>query len=88
MDYEMRGLRYQAFQWTADIDQTDDPVWLVEALKEGTAIIRHDPDVHMMLGAFRVEPGMYIVRNDRLGHIYPCPADFFERNFTPVRIDG
>lgn len=81
--YIARGKVYDAFKWTGGPDQTDDPVWLVELLENGRAVIHNSgtPDLYMMIDKFKAVPGDYIFKNMEHGHIYPCGAHFFERQF-------
>ena len=84
--YSVRGLIFDAFKWTGGPDQEEDPVWLVDMLKDGRAVIHESgtPNCYMMIGKFKASLGDYIFLNTKLGQGYPCTAHFFERVAEPL----
>ena len=79
----------EAFQWTGGRDQTDDPAWIVEAIKRGkvafgTTPINGDPSmlIDTLEGCMTASPGDWIIRGIE-GEIYPCKPDIFEAIYAP-----
>jgi hypothetical protein len=80
-----------AFQWTADIDQTDDPIWIVEAIKAGRVEIKRPVidgarlglHIHTLEGSMVARVGDWIIRGVE-GEIYPCKPDIFAATYEPV----
>jgi len=78
----------EAFRWTAGPDQTADPVWIVEALRNNTATIHRlgHGMCYMKLdtpgGPFNVSVGDYLIRDSK--GIYPCQPAKFEKNYEAV----
>jgi len=82
----------EAFQWTADHLQKEDPLWIVDAIREGTVWFNHvgTPDIKMMIqtleGAMEASPEDYIIKGVK-GEIYPCKPDIFEMSYEAVEND-
>lgn len=81
--YKNKTGKIDAFKWTGDWDQKEDPSWIVKAMKKSGS----------ELGAVRIMAGqMKIVGKSRLltahsgdylilgadGAVYPCAAELFE----------
>jgi len=90
MKYKKNGVTVEAFKWTGDGIQTEDPEWIVEALKMpesriGVARI-YVRDSHILMeiktkeGIIRVNPGEYIIRYED-GTLTSSKADRFEANY-------
>lgn len=89
MQYRKKPAMVDAFKWTGGPDQTEDPEWIVEALKKpqfqvGSArIVQVNPDgpINMEIFAherrYHTQIGDYIIKNSN-GEIYSRPADIFE----------
>lgn len=78
----------EAFQWTADSEQEEDPVWIVEALRSGKARIHSvGPTCYMTIqtleGEMVAQRCDWIIRGVS-GEIYPCKPDIFEATYEPV----
>ena len=94
MKYRRKSEIIDAFKWTGGPDQTEDPVWIVEALKKdfyrepGAARIIQ-PNIEVLLEIFTPEGRMcahigdYIIRNAK-GEIYPRRPDVFEQTYEKV----
>lgn len=41
MKYKTKPIEIEAFRWTGDMDQTEDPEWICEALKSGVVSIEN-----------------------------------------------
>ena len=78
-----------AFKWTAGQDQTEDPEWIIEALKKesvrivctGTSKVQLHIDTPT--GTEIATPGDYIVKGVK-GVIYPCKSVYFEHAYSPI----
>ncbi|OMF48602.1 hypothetical protein [Paenibacillus peoriae] len=87
--YRKKPVVIDAFQWTGDIDQKEDPEWAVQAIKRG--VIRFDKlgtsDVTMIVstleGPLRAKRGDYIIRGVK-GECYPCKPDIFEQTYEVI----
>lgn len=79
----------EAFRWTGDIDQKEDPEWAVQAIRQG--FIHFDklgtPEVTLIVrtleGPLRANLGDYIIRGAK-GELYPCKPDIFEQTYEEV----
>lgn len=85
MKYRKKPVVIEAFKWTGDENQTEDPQWIVDAIKNGTVhIYGSGHSLHMGLrtreGNIAAIPGDYVIRNEQ-GEIYPCKPDIFERTY-------
>lgn len=88
MKYRKKPVVVEAFIWTGDQDQTEDPEWMVEALKSGVAKfidegVEHNLYVETGHGIVLVAVGDYIIRGVK-GEIYPCKLDIFEQTYEIV----
>lgn len=87
--YRKRPVVIEAFKWTADIDQTEDPEWLIDKIKAGKVFFEYvgTPKVKMGIetleGTMRADCGDYIIRGIK-GEIYPCKPDVFEATYEAV----
>ena len=89
MKFRKKPVVIDAFRWTGGDDQTEDPIWIIEAIKEGrvyftlpgTKNVRLN--IHTLEGVMVANPGDYIIRGIR-GEIYPCKPDIFEATYEAV----
>lgn len=84
-----------AFQWTGDIDQTEDPEWFKEAIDLGVIRIVQEPELYIELfglsGVERVDRGDWLI-NDLSLDIYTanrqkflcCKAEDFDRRYLKL----
>ncbi|MBO6550740.1 MAG: hypothetical protein JJ964_14110, partial [Rhizobiales bacterium] len=86
----------EAFKWTGDTSQEDDPVWMSEAIERGdvwfvgaeevvsgSAIIDSAMMIKTLEGDHRATLGDYIIQGVK-GEIYPCKPDIFEATYEPA----
>jgi hypothetical protein len=62
------------------------PVWLWDALENGTAFFTNGADplqIKTLEGVMTVAPGDWIIRGVN-GEIYPCKPDIFTATYEPV----
>jgi hypothetical protein len=87
--YRKRPVVIEAFQWTADENQTDDPVWIVEAIRQDKVHFENEGTlevamiVHTLEGRMKANRGDYIIKGVK-GEIYPCKPDIFEATYDIV----
>jgi hypothetical protein len=84
--YKKRPVVIEAFQWTGGPDQTEDPIWAVEAIKSGKITFGHSP-ARMMIqtleGEMTASLGDFIIKGIH-GEIYPCKPDIFLLTYEPL----
>ncbi|WDL96915.1 hypothetical protein [Alicyclobacillus sp. ALC3] len=79
-----------AFKWTADIDQTEDPEWAVAAIERGDIWFEDVPKpeavemrIRTLKGVMTARRGDYVIREVN-GEIYPCKPGIFEATYEPA----
>ena len=82
--YRKKPIEIEAFKWTGDINQTEDPIWIVEAIKKGDAWVHEDSingaiemRIKTLEGVMTANKGDYIIKGIK-GEIYPCKSEIFE----------
>lgn len=89
MRYRKKPVVIEAFQWTGDQNQTEDPEWIIEAIKRGDVwfINQRTPDCCMVIktleGNHLASSGDWIIKGVR-GELYPCKPDIFEATYEAV----
>lgn len=89
MHYVKRPSFVEAFQWTGDEHQAEDPVWIVDAIRAGTASFEGSgADVVMKLvmgkgNPATVQQGWWVVR-DAKGAIFTMKPEDFAAVFEPA----
>ena len=90
MKYRKKPVVIEAFQWTGGPDQTEDPEWIIDAMRIGEEEINGAwvKDGHLIImtleGLMRANPGDYIIQGIK-GEIYPCKSDIFEQSYEKVK---
>ena len=95
--YRKKPVIIEAFRWTGDKDQVEDPEWIVEAIKEGTVsfdrfarLNRTEERLKMLIetleGQMIAMPGDWIIRGNK-GEIYPCKPEIFEATYERIETD-
>ena len=75
-----------AFRWTADENPTDDPEWIIDAIKSGHVTFAgagHENVtlvIHSRNQELHAAPGDWLVR-ESTGEIFPCSSDAFQHDF-------
>ena len=74
----------EAFKWTGDEYQLDDPSWICEAIERGDVTINF-PHLHIetLEGTMTADAGDYVIQGVK-GEIYPCKPDIFEATYEAV----
>lgn len=87
--YRKKPVVIDAFEWTGDINQTDDPLWITEAIKKGKIWFNQHGtsgvtmEIATLEGNHIAQQGDYIIKGIK-GEIYPCKPDIFEKTYEPV----
>lgn len=79
-----------AFLWTGGPDQTEDPIWIIEAMKAGKVWfykVGGNDGVIMKIatleGVMTAQSGDWIIKGVK-GEIYPCKPDIFAATYSPA----
>lgn len=87
MKFRKKPVEVDAFLWTGDERQTEDPLWIIDAIKEGEVYFTKDPAVRMHMktleGVMTAQQGDWIIRGVK-GEIYACKPDIFEMTYERV----
>ena len=94
MKYRKKPVVIEAFKWTGDMDQEEDPEWIIEAIKRHEVWFRftESPDpivnrtrmvIKTLEGEMEANPGDFIIQGVN-GEIYPCKPDIFEKTYEAV----
>lgn len=91
--YRKKPIIVDAFRWTGGIDQTEDPEWIIDALKAKPCKARIiQPKDEIMLEIFTLEGRMcanigdYVIKGVK-DEIYPCKPDIFKATYEKVEED-
>lgn len=86
MKYRKKPLFIDAFKWTGDREQTEDPKWIIDAIEEGKVWFNNigTPNATMVIktleGNHIANRGDYIIKCAN-GEIYPCKPEIFEMTY-------
>jgi hypothetical protein len=85
--YRKKPVVIDAFLWTGDQNQTEAPLWIVEAIQNKKVRFSSWEDGLLMCietieGLMCAKPGDWIIRGV-MGGIYPCRGDIFKMTFEP-----
>ena len=90
MKYLKKPVTVEAFKWTGDREQEEDPLWIVEAIKNLTIWVTDGTDdyepvmnISNLDGMIYAEKGDYIIKGAH-GEIYSCKPDIFEETYVKV----
>lgn len=90
MKYRKKPVIIDAFKWTADIEQTEDPEWVVDAIKRGDIWFNNvgtsevTMEIKTLEGNHIANRGDFIIRGVA-GEIYPCKPDIFEKTYEELQ---
>lgn len=88
--YRKRPVVVEAFLWTGDIEQTEDPVWIVEAIHRGQVSFHKRGaettvmNITTLEGVMTAIPGDWIIKGIE-GEIYPCKPEIFAASYEKVQ---
>lgn len=89
MKYRKKPVVIEAFKWTGDINQTEDPSWIVELIEKdeiwfvGSGTENVIMQIDTLEGVMTAKQGDYIIRGIK-GEVYPCKPDIFEETYEMV----
>lgn len=89
--YETKPQHVEAFQWTGDRDQLEDPAYLRNLIERGTVSFVTGEDKKVMMvfyeleGPILVEQGDYIIHEG--GTVYPMQRSLFESKYFKASDD-
>lgn len=89
MKFRKKPVVIEAFLWTADREQTEDPLWILEALRIGGVFFENEGTplvtlkIRTLEGVMTAQRGDWIIRGVK-GEIYPCKPDIFEATYEPA----
>lgn len=87
--YKKKPVVIEAFCWTGDVNQTEDPEWIVDAIKylEAGFLDEGTPEVKLWIrtleGTMIADRGDYIIKGVK-NEIYPCKPDIFDITYEKV----
>lgn len=79
----------EAFKWTGDEHQTEDPVWACDAIRLGVIYFidigtpRCSLHIKTLEGTMAAQAGDWIIQGVK-GEIYPCKPDIFTATYDPA----
>ena len=85
MKYRKKPVVIEAFRWTGGPDQTEDPIWIIEKIKEGDVTFgKTNMKIKTLEGIMTATSGDWIIKGIN-GEIYPCKPDIFEMTYEEVK---
>lgn len=82
--YRKKPVIIDAFQWTGDRNQIEDPKWICTRIKNGLISFKDGAMfIKTLEGVVQASPGDYIIKGVK-GEIYPCKPDIFEQTYERV----
>jgi len=89
--YRKKPVVIEAFKWTGDQHQTDDPEWIVKAIKDKKVWFNNqgteqcNMEIDTLEGNHIADRGDYIIKGVK-GELYPCKPDIFEMTYEIAEI--
>ena len=84
--YRKKPVVIEAFKWTGDENQTEDPEWIINAIRASKVRIDYNPlsmKIVTLEGIMTATPGDFIIKGVQ-GEFYPCKPDIFEKTYEEV----
>ncbi len=84
MEFRKKPVVIEAFKWTGDNRQEEDPDWIVDAIKKGT--VRPDYPIlriKTLEGEMIASVGDWIIKGVA-NEFYPCRDDIFQKTYEKV----
>ncbi|VDG31390.1 prophage P2a protein 33 [Lactobacillus plantarum 16] [Lactiplantibacillus mudanjiangensis] len=91
MKYQKKPVVVDCFKWTGDVDQKDDPEWIVKAIEAKTVEFENAGTeqvklvIHTLEGDMVADRGDYIIQGVH-GELYPCKPDIFKETYEPESV--
>ena len=92
MKFRKKPVVIEAFCWTGDEHQIEDPEWIIDALKSAKVTIHTDDPyvknglsmhISTLEGDMMAIPGDWIIKGVK-GELYPCKPDIFDATYEKV----
>ena len=89
MKYRKRPIIVEAFRWTADHWQKEDPKWIIDAIKQDKIYFVHnlisggEMRIITLEGTHTAKRGDWVIKGIK-GEIYPCKNDIFLETYEEV----
>ena len=85
MKYRKKPVVIEAFRWTVGEDQTEDPIWFVDAINRGDILFSSNGNmvIKTLEGWMYAISGDYIIKGIK-GELYPCKPDIFEASYEQL----
>ena len=89
MKYRKKPIVIEAFKWTGDNTQAEDPQWIVDAIKKNDVWFTNESTCFCQMkittleGEMTAELGDYIIKGIK-NEIYPCKSDIFLATYEKV----
>ncbi len=87
--YRKKPVIIEAFQWTGDEKQTEDPLWIINAIIRGDVYFKNYGTEEAKLviktleGEMTADRGDFIIKGIK-GELYPCKTDIFKETYELV----
>lgn len=87
--YRKKPIVIEAFKWTGDEHQTEDPDWMCDALREKRAWFNNigteevTLEIETLEGNHKANRGDWIIKGVK-GELYPCKDDIFRMTYGKV----
>jgi len=87
--YRKKPVVIEAFEWTGDEKQKENPIWIIEGIKQGIITFNNQgtENVFMLIktleGMHKANRGDFIIQGVQ-GELYPCKPDIFHATYTAV----
>ena len=83
--FRKKPIIIEAFLWTGDQDQEEDPEWIIDAIKNKNVYFeKSNIFIKTLEGTMKGDSGDYIIKGVN-GEIYPCKPDIFEKTYEKVK---
>ena len=81
--YTKKPVTIEAFRWTGGPDQGEDPVWICDAIRQGTVrfVEAGLMSIQTTEGVMNASAGDWIIRGVE-GEIYPCKDSVFQASYV------
>lgn len=89
MKYRKKPVMVEAFRWTGNYDQTEDPYWIIDAILSGVATFDHGlMRIHTLSEGVITTPVGYWIIRDSSGELSICKPDIFEATYELLDDEG
>jgi len=84
MKFRKKPIVIEAFQWTGGPDQEEDPVWIINKIRDGEVNFANGAmQIKTLEGVMTANVGDFIIQGVS-GEIYPCKPGIFEKTYEQV----